>query len=148
VLSGQADGRLMLQDDKWMSRRLPVSSNISGTCDTFFACRKKLKGELVNQAETNMIGFAGAVWSKDACVLHIFASEYANFSLVLEDKQLKIHDEYTKKMHADVNVALRTQAVEIAKSDNAESESNESYRATIWGIDSSPNNVYYALLYT
>ncbi|CAO3682787.1 unnamed protein product [Umbelopsis vinacea] len=119
VLSGQADGRLMLQDDKWMSRRLPVSSNISG-----------------------------AVWSKDACVLHIFASEYANFSLVLEDKQLKIHDEYTKKMHADVNVALRTQAVEIAKSDNAESESNESYRATIWGIDSSPNNVYYALLYT
>lgn len=80
--------------------------------------------------------------------MNVISSEYTNYSLFVEEQELKINEEYTKQMHTRTNAALRAQAFEMAKKEkSSESTTNESYQATIGGIDLSPNGLYLSIHY-
>ena len=88
------------------------------------------------------------MWSKDGKYLHLFSSQYTNYSLIIDGSELKVDEEFTEEIRNRANKALRTQAYEMAKKVKIESQSNESYRAEIWGLAPSPNGIYFALSYT
>ncbi|GAB5587399.1 hypothetical protein Unana1_02299 [Umbelopsis nana] len=118
-LSVAKNGNLQLNGDKFISRNLPISTI-----------------------------FTGGTWSRDGNTLNVISSEYANYSLFVEEQELKINEEYTKQMHTRTNTALRAQAYEMAKKEkSSESTTNESYQATIGGIDLSPNGLYLSIHY-
>lgn len=67
---------------------------------------------------------------------------------MIDGSELKVDEEFTEEIRNRANKALRTQAYEMAKKVKIESQSNESYRAEIWGLAPSPNGIYFALSYT
>lgn len=88
------------------------------------------------------------VWAQNGDSLHIFAGEYANFSLVIQGGKLIVDETITAAIHARTSEVIRAQAVLNAKRAKWESKQNESYRALIWGVAPSPNGLYYSLSYT
>lgn len=88
------------------------------------------------------------VWAQNGGSLHIFAGEYANFSLVIQGEKLIVDETITAAIHARTSEVIRAQAVLNAKKAKWESKQNESYRALIWGVTPSPNGLYYSLSYT
>ncbi|KAG2188232.1 hypothetical protein INT44_000984 [Umbelopsis vinacea] len=118
-----------------------------------FACKKDGSlvlnhGKWIQQDMRIPAYFSGAIWSKDGNYLHLFSSQYTNYSFIIDGLELKVDEVITEEIRNRTNKALRTQAYEMAKKVKIESQSNESYRAEIWGLAPSPNGIYFALCYT
>ncbi|CAO3632769.1 unnamed protein product [Cunninghamella echinulata] len=93
------------------------------------------------------IGITGAYWRNDGESINVFTFEGEELVLSVEPDQLQLNNNLSVNYTLNLQEKFKQQWMEILANDDNEDITTDSI-PLVWGADTTPNNLYSAVLYT